>query len=214
MYQHLITMSLSSLIDIIMFIQYGWLAILLTGYYLSQFRWGPGSSNLLEFYNGHTTEMIHIRLRYSGVPDETIKEGRFLLFLCLLLNQIMVVLELVFYVIMFQCLKEKNKSLINIVQDDVLKVSFRKILDNFFITYSLQYRTRKNTITLVRQVITFFIEVAYISMVIFSNKFGTMAGFFEPGAVGCAAIVVIAIITVTQILTSPEIRRDYLKIKI
>ena len=41
-----------------------------------------------------------------------------------------------------------------------------------------------------------------------------MAGFFEPGAVGCAAIVVIAIITVTQILTSPEMRRDYLKIKI
>ena len=124
-YQHLITMSLSSLIDIIMFIQYGWLAILLTGYYLSQVR--CGSSNLLEFCNGHTTEMIHIRLRYSGVPDETIKEGRFLLFLCLLLNQIMVVLELVFYVIMFQCLKEKNKSLINIVQDDVLKVSFIKI---------------------------------------------------------------------------------------
>ena len=62
-------------------------------------------------------------MKFGGIEDSSILKGKSIMTIFLLIAQAMILLEFVFYVVMFQSLREKNKSLINIVQDDILKVS-------------------------------------------------------------------------------------------
>ena len=115
-----INLSIATLVNILLCIQYVWVSILLTGYYTSTQLYG--SSSLLEFCHGYTTKMAHILMKYGDVEDESIQRGKYILSIFISFGQVMVLLEFIFYMIMLQSLKEKDKSLVNIVQDDILKV--------------------------------------------------------------------------------------------
>ena len=70
-----------------------------------------------------------------------------------------------------------------------------------------QVRSRKNAITLVGQSISFVVEVTYGILMQFLTH-SRSNGILEPAALPCVLMIAIAIITWTQILTSPELRRN------
>ena len=104
--------------------------------------------------------------------------------------QVCIPLELLCYIVIYWTLRQKNKSLVNIVQDDVL-----------------EYRAKKNAITLTGQALAFVIELTYSILAQVLIHFGPAIGVFEPGATPCALIVAMAAVTSGQILASPELRR-------
>lgn len=113
-------LSMGTLVDTLLCIQYVWVGILLTGYYTSTQLYG--SSSLLEFCHGYTTKMAHILMKYGDVEDESIQWGKYTLSILLSFGQVMILLEFIFYIIMLQSLREKDKSLVNTIQKDILEV--------------------------------------------------------------------------------------------
>ena len=146
-----------------------------------------GSSNLSEFMRGYSTKMAHILMKLS---EERKDFGKRSLHATILLAQSFIILEFACYVIIYWSLRKKNKSLFHIVQEDILK-----------------RRAKKNTITFTGQAITFAIEVTFSILVQLLVHHGKVGGFFEPGAIPCAFLLVMAAITSSQILASPELRR-------
>ncbi len=146
-----------------------------------------GSNNTFEFCRGYTTKMAHVLMKQS---EEQKENGKHLLHSSILFCQAFVILEFVFYVVLFFSLREKNKSFFKIVQQDVL-----------------EKRAKKNTITFTGQAITFIVEVTYIILMQLLIQFGKVGGFFEPGILPCCMMAAMAIITSSQILASPELRR-------
>ena len=69
--------------------------------------------------------MAHNLMKYEDIQLETIQEGKYFLSIFISVGQIMILLEFIFYIIMFYSLKEKDKSLANIIQDDIIKVKSR-----------------------------------------------------------------------------------------
>ena len=131
-------------------------------------------------------------MKHEGLKEDQIDLGRKILTSVLAFGQAMVIVEFVCYLFLFQSLLEHNKSLFKMVQEDILKK-----------------RAKKNTITFTGQVITFAIEVLYTILMQVLINFGTIGGFFEAGAIPCALLLPMAAVTVTQIMTSPELRRFY-----
>ena len=62
-------------------------------------------------------------MNYEGIDNTSIQRGKDILSIFMLMAHVMVLLELVFYVVLFYNLKEKNRSLKNVVTDDILKVN-------------------------------------------------------------------------------------------
>ena len=62
-------------------------------------------------------------MKYEGIDNTSIQRGKDILSIFMLMAHVMVLLELVFYVVLFYNLKEKNRSLKNVVTDDILKVN-------------------------------------------------------------------------------------------
>ena len=71
----------------------------------------------------------------------------------------------------------------------------------------LEKRSKKNTITFTGQALTFIVEVTYIILMQLLIQFGRVGGFFEPGILPCLMMAAMAIVTSSQILASPELRR-------
>ena len=133
-------------------------------------------------------------MKYNGDTDDQIHYGKSILSGAIGVALLLVLLEFVFYFIIYRSLHEQNKSFINIVQEDVLKA-----------------RTRKNTITFTGQAIAFIVEMTYGLLVQLLIHFGTVGGFMEHGAIPCASIVNMAAVTSAHILSSPELRRFILR---
>ena len=146
-----------------------------------------GSSPGYEFGRGYTSKMAHILMRQT---EERMNWGGKVILFSILFVKSLIILEFVCYIVIFWSLREKNKALINIVQEDVLKK-----------------RAQKNTITLTGQAVTFVVEMTFAILVNFLVHYGTLGGFFEPGAFPCALLVGMAAVTSSQILASPELRR-------
>ena len=108
----------------------------------------------------------------------------------ILLVQILILLEFACYIVLFCSLSKKNKSLFNILQEDIFKK-----------------KAKKNAITFTGQAITFTIEVTYTIIAQLLIHYGKVGGFFEHGAIPCALLVMMAAVTSSQILTTPELRR-------
>ena len=85
----------------------------------------------MEFCHGYTTKMTHILMKHDDVEEETIQRGKYILSICIALGQVMILLEFTLYIIMLRSLKEKDKSLVNIVQDDILKVTLH-VMQSFY----------------------------------------------------------------------------------
>ena len=146
-----------------------------------------GSSPAYEFGRGYTTKMAHTLMRQT---KERMVWGGKVSVGSILFAKILIILEFVCYIVNYWSLREKNKDLINIVQEDVLKK-----------------RAQKNTITLTGQAVTFVVEMTVAILVNVLVHYGTLGGFFEPGAFPCALLVGMAAVTSSQILASPELRR-------
>ena len=146
-----------------------------------------GSSNLSDFTRGYSTKMAHILMNFS---EERKNFGKQSLHASILFAQSFIILEFAAYVVIYWSLRKKDKSLFHIVQEDILKK-----------------RAKKNTITFTGQAITFAIEVTFSILAQLLVHHGKVGGFFEPGAIPCALLLVMAAVTSSQILASPELRR-------
>ena len=62
-------------------------------------------------------------MKYEGIDNTTIQRGKYILSIFMIMAHVMISLELVFYIVLFYNLKEKNRSLKNVVTDDILKVN-------------------------------------------------------------------------------------------
>ena len=130
-------------------------------------------------------------MRQEGLFDANrVHMGKRAITVCIALGQACVLMEFVSYIVIYWNLREKNKSFFQIVQQDVLKT-----------------RAKKNAITFTGQAIAFIFEVTYTMLVQLLLHFGSVGGFFEPGALPCALMVTMAGITSAQVLASPELRR-------
>jgi len=177
--------SMENLMVNLMWIQYGLAACIVATTWLAANVYG--SASLYEFCRGYTTKMAHILMQQT---EETKVFGKQTLHIHISIVQAFIVLELVCYLIIYLGLRKQDKSIIKLVQEDVLKK-----------------RAKKNAITFTGQVITFVVGVIYSMLMQVLIHYGTVGGFFEPAALPCALIVVMAVITSSEILTSPELRR-------
>ena len=146
-----------------------------------------GSSNIIAFARGYSTKMAHILIRQSENRKDFGKES---LHASILLVQTLIILEFACYIVLFCSLRKKNKSLFNILQEDIFKK-----------------KAKKNAITFTGQAITFTIEVTITIIAQLLIHYGKVGGFFEHGAIPCALLVMMAAVTSSQILTTPELRR-------
>ena len=106
------------------------------------------------------------------------------------MGQACILMEFACYIVIYWSLRKQDRSFFQIVQEDVLKK-----------------KAKKNAITFTGQAIAFIVEVTYTVLMQLLLHFGSVGGFFEPGALPCALIVVMAGITSAQVLASPELRR-------
>ena len=63
----------------------------------------------------------------NGVSEATIADGKSILTFFLSLGKVMIILEFIFYVLMFQNLAQRNRSLKDFIQKDILKVQIYSI---------------------------------------------------------------------------------------
>ena len=129
-------------------------------------------------------------MRPEGFSDERIHYGKHAMSVAIGIGQACILLEFACYIAIYWSLREQNRSFFQIVQEDVLKK-----------------RAKKNAITLTGQAISFIVEVTTTIFVQLWLHFGSVGGFFEPGAVPIVLLVTMAGITSAQVLTSPELRR-------
>ena len=129
-------------------------------------------------------------MRPEGFSDERIHYGKRTLSVAIGIGQACILMEFACYIVIYWSLRKQDRSFFQIVQEDVLKK-----------------KAKKNAITFTGQAIAFIVEVTYTVMMQLLLHFGSVGGFFEPGALPCALIVVMAGITSAQVLTSPELRR-------
>ena len=61
-------------------------------------------------------------MKQNGATDATIEKGKVILTFFLGFGKVKIILEFVFYIVLFQSLAESNKSMMAIVQQDILKV--------------------------------------------------------------------------------------------
>ena len=61
-------------------------------------------------------------MKQNGATDATIEKGKVILTFFLGFGKVKIILEFVFYIVLFRSLAESNKSMMAIVQQDILKV--------------------------------------------------------------------------------------------
>ena len=152
---------------------------------------GYGYSPLLKFCHGYSTMDYQDYMIQENIPESNMKTGKTIQLGVNVHGMIFVITEFVCYIILFLHLKKHNKSVFQSLQKEVVN-----------------RRSRRNTITLVGNFVTFVIEILYSIFIHLILRFG--AETFAPGVIPCIFMCVQALITVTQILTSPELRRFYL----
>ena len=99
-------------------------------------------------------------------------------------------MEFACYIAIYWSMRERNKSFFQIIQEDILKK-----------------RVQTNAITFTGQAIAFIVEITYSFIMQILLHFGSVGGFFEPGALPIVLLVTMAGITSAQVLASPELRR-------
>ena len=129
-------------------------------------------------------------MKHGGVSDEEIQFGKQIMSGVIAAVQMCIPLEFLCYITIYWSLHEQNKSIMAIVQEDVVKK-----------------RTKKNAITLTGQTFAFMIELAYSMIMHLLIHFGSEVEIIEPAALPCAAMMTAAAITSAQILASPALRR-------
>ena len=106
------------------------------------------------------------------------------------IGQACILMEFACYIAIYWSMRERNKSFFQIIQEDILKK-----------------RVQTNAITFTGQAIAFIVEITYSLIMQILLHFGSVGGFFEPGALPIVLLVTMAGITSAQVLASPELRR-------
>ena len=129
-------------------------------------------------------------MRPEGFSEERIHYGKRTLSVAIGIGQACILMEFACYIVIYWSLRKQDRSFFQIVQEDVLKK-----------------KAKKNAITFTGQAIAFIVEVTYTVLMQLLLHFGSVGGFFEPGALPIALMVTMAGITSAQVLSSPELRR-------
>ena len=149
-----------------------------------------GTSSEMEFCTGYSLSSIRNFLSNNHHKNE---QGRSTLFVVVLILQTFMCSEMVIYISIFWKLYKQNQKENRALSEEVIRL-----------------RNNKNAISLSGQVSTFVAEVTgtLIAQTLIMNNDGV--GVLEPAAFTCCSIVIIAVISALQIVTSPELRRFYL----
>ena len=67
-------------------------------------------------------QFAHTLMRHEGIEESSIQEGKSIMITFHFIMQLMVLLELIVYVVLFLSIMAHDKSVVKIVQDDILKV--------------------------------------------------------------------------------------------
>ena len=130
-------------------------------------------------------------MKSEGFSNERIPihAGKHAISVAIGIGQACILMEFACYIAIYWSLREQNKSFFKIIQEDILKK-----------------RVKTNAITFTGQAIAFIVEITYSIMMQLLLHFGSVDGFFEPGALPIALLVTMAGITSAQVLASPELR--------
>ena len=130
-------------------------------------------------------------MKSEGLSSERIPihYGKHAISVAIGIGQVCILMEFACYVAIYWSLRERNKSFFQIIQEDILKK-----------------RVKTNAITFTGQAIAFIVEITYSILMQILLHFGSVDGFFEPGALPIALMVTMAGISSAQVLASPELR--------
>ena len=142
-----------------------------------------GTNIRLQFATGRSTKMVMI---LSRKVEEDIEMGLSFLSMNAMIVQLLVVLELFFYLQLYFVLRESTKR--NSALDKGMK----------------NLRLKRNSVTLIGQIISFVVEIFCSMIFLLFTIFG-----FESSIYTTIQLIGTALITLTLILSSPEIRRKY-----
>ena len=148
-----------------------------------------GTSSEMEFCTGYSLSAMRKFLNNNHKNEQ----GQNTLFGVVLILQTFMCSEMVIYISIFWKLYKQNQKENRSLSKEVIRL-----------------RNNKNAISLSGQVSTFVAEVTgtLIAQTLIMNNDGV--GVLEPAAFTCCSIVIIAVISGLQIVTSPELRRFYL----
>ena len=151
-----------------------------------------GTSSEMEFCTGYSLSSIRNFLSNNNNHHKN-EQGRSTLIVVVLILQTFMCSEMVIYISIFWKLYKQNQKENRALSKEVIRL-----------------RNNKNAISLSGQVSTFVVEVTgtLIAQTLIMNNDGV--GVLEPAAFTCCSIVIIAVISALQIVTSPELRRFYL----
>lgn len=153
-----------------------------------------GTSLTWAFASGCSMEMGYILREATGQSMSDINFGVRLIFSVNLIAQCFIIFELCCYISIYVTVyksDEKHKSVLS--------------------KETLSYRKKKNAITLSGQVASFVIETTLSSVVTLLLQFNPFPGFMEEPLFPILAFISSAVVSLFQILTSPELKRHYFK---
>ena len=155
-----------------------------------------GTDPVMAFCKGHSMEMDHIiQEASSGTTQWSIEVSIKFTNTALFYGQMIIVLELVAYIILFRQLYKYNKKLKQ--NGNIMQLS----------NATLNKQKRRNVISFVGQFSSFVVETfgnIILQIIIVFNGSNAGNGLIPPLGISCSAILVI-----TFFLASPELRRFY-----
>ena len=129
----------------------------------------------------------------ADLSQETAGKGKNVLMGVIFIIQTLICTEVTMYLVIFWGLHKQNKFHTRGLSLETIK-----------------HRNKKNAITLSGQVLSFVVELCtsiIAQLLIMDNSFGIL----EPAALTCWIIVITSTVSVLQFMTSPELRRFYIK---
>ena len=154
-------------------------------------------------------------MKYEGIEESSIQEGKSIMTLFGLMVQFMTLLELIAYIILFHSIMHHDKSLVHVVQDDILKVCSISISKAFGLISNFLSDSKKEKYHHFggpSYHIFHWNGLAYGMLYQLMIHFGGSDGFIQPAVLPIILVFSMALVTMTQIMTSPELRR-YLRLK-
>ena len=169
--------------------------VLFMGFF-GTFVYTPSLTNTaaaLDFCRGHTPVVSEVINLYNGADEDSIKVGQKMTFLALVLAQVVILMELACYVVLFNWKKRDNQFSLTPMSKNLAKRN-----------------NRQNTITLTGQAVAFAIETIYAILLIILRKTVDWE-YLKHGFMPIYANFAWFVITMTTIITSNEMREFLLR---
>ena len=177
-----------------------WIELLIGALLVGLSAWAVSHTNFsgpLEFCRGYTREMTTIISEYQG--GQSISFGIKIFYIIFGLSQLIILFEFLCYAIIMISLYLHDR-----------KLSKDKVIDSKV----MKSRTKKNAITMTGQLLSFLMGLGYTLLLFILYKLERGWGIFQYGNMVILIILLWTANTVTQIWTSPEMRRFLARAKV